>query len=141
MQLHAQPDAFACPDCGKNFSNPCGSIAKKAKTKHKTRPLQHRPRSAPAPPPRGAPARLRACVPGGSGRLNTPSGGGQATGRPAMASGARRSRVPGRRVLTAVTGRAMTAPPLTVHPNPIPNPNPNPNPNPDQVKPAHPPAA
>ena len=22
MQLHAQPDAFACPDCGKNFSNP-----------------------------------------------------------------------------------------------------------------------
>ena len=26
MLLHSQPDAFACPDCGKNFSNPCGSI-------------------------------------------------------------------------------------------------------------------
>jgi len=25
MLLHSQPDAFACPDCGKNFSNPCGS--------------------------------------------------------------------------------------------------------------------
>ena len=22
MLLHSQPDAFACPDCGKNFSNP-----------------------------------------------------------------------------------------------------------------------